>query len=430
MASSRRKSCNACVKSKRRCDLTLPICQRCLTKGAVCEYPWAVAGPVSSSWETNVPATDQGTSVTRYNANIPVLGPPWESTSIDVTSFLPSNPSAPSIPKPLSPGIPSLFNDLGGWTGSPYPLDLEASTSSPPSIQYALPPLPSDTTAPSDGPITTGSIFQARTEYAARRFAGQPRALAELGHTIFIHHTQVAASAVLQDALAACALHALRNTANAALVRAEVARRAARLVAAMAAAEEEAERAVEIDLLPPVQALLVYQCVRLFGDDVGERARAERDEVRLRSWAARLRGQVRPLGGGGGGGSGGGGGWACWVREESVRRTVLAVELLTGVYAFLKQGWDQAGASILRLGFTVQVSLWEARSAAEWRAMWTRGPRLEVTIESWDCPMMEAAPEDVDDLGIIVRATFLGLDALEEWLGGKRTTLVRWGLRP
>ncbi|KAK1762035.1 hypothetical protein QBC33DRAFT_602282 [Phialemonium atrogriseum] len=408
MASSRRKSCNACVRSKRRCDLTLPICQRCLTKGAVCEYPWAVDGPISSSWETNVPATDQSTSVTRYHANVPILRHPLDGTSIDVTNFLPSNPSALSIPKPLSPGIPSLFNDLGDWIGSPYPLDLEASTSSPPSIRYALPPLPSDTAAPSDGPITTGSIFQARTEYAARRFAGQPRALAELGHTIFIHHTQQPAPCT--------------RCANA--------RRAARLVAAMAAAEEEAEQAVEIDLLPPVQALLVYQCVRLFGDDVGERARAERDEVRLRSWAARLRAQVRPLGGGGGGGSDGGGGWACWVREESVRRTVLAVELLTGLYAFLKQGWDQAGASILRLGFTVQVSLWEARSAAEWRAVWTQGPRLEVTIESWDCPMMEAAPEDVDDLGIIVRATFLGLDALEEWLGGKRTALVRWGLRP
>jgi hypothetical protein len=288
-------------------------------------------------------------------------------------------------------------------------------------IQYALPPLLSDIDADA-GPIISGSVFQARTEYAARRLAEQPRILASSGQTTFIHYTQVAASAVLQDALAACALHALRNSANAGLLRAEVGRRAAGLVFAMSAATS-ASPAVEIDLLPPVQALLVYQCVRLFSEEVGERARAERDEDRLRAWVGRLRRQVRPLGGDAAG-------WACWVRGESVRRTVLVAGMLIGVYAFLKHGWDQAAARVLPLGFTAQATLWEARSAAEWRVVGARGPRLEVVLEHWDRSMGEATPDDADDLAKVIRATHLGLDALEEWLGGKRTALVRWGLRP
>ncbi len=420
MASSRRRSCTVCVRTKRRCDLGLPACQRCLTRGVVCVYPWAATDPIASSWDTSISVAEQGTSVTRYSTNILTLQSPWDDASIDIASPLPFN-SPTSIPKPLSPGMPSLFDDLTSRGGIAYPLDLKASPAPPSSIQYALPPLPSDTDPP-DGPIITGSVFQARTEYAARRLAEQPRALASSGQTVFIHHTQVAASAVLQDALAACALHALRNPANAALVRAEVARRAARLVSAMDAATA-ARPAVEIDLLPPVQALLVYQGVRLFSDDVGERARAERDEDRLRAWAGRLRRQVRPLGDDAGG-------WAGWVREESVRRTVLVVELLVGVYAFLKQGWDQAEAKIRQLGFTAQVALWEARSAAEWRAAWARGPRLEVVLGSWDRAMGGAVPADMDDLGIVIHATYLGLEALEEWLGGSRTALVRWGLRP
>jgi hypothetical protein len=35
---SRQKSCNACVRSKRRCDKTLPACARCTKKGWPCVY--------------------------------------------------------------------------------------------------------------------------------------------------------------------------------------------------------------------------------------------------------------------------------------------------------------------------------------------------------------------------------------------------------
>ncbi|KAH8598645.1 hypothetical protein B0O99DRAFT_684032 [Bisporella sp. PMI_857] len=420
MASSRRKSCTACVRAKRRCDLSLPACQRCLTRGTACKYPWAEIDPIASSWGSSVSVAEQGASVTRYSTSIPILQSPWGDAGINIASCLPFN-SPTSISRPLSPGMPSLFDDLIGQGGITYPLDLECSPPPSSGIQYAIPPLPSDIDPPY-GPITTGSVFQAGIEYAARRLAEQPRALASSGQTVFIHHTQVAASKVLQDALAACALHALRNPANAALVRTEVARRAARLVSAMEAAEPTTHP-VKIDLLPPVQALLVYQCIRLFSGDVGEPARAERDEDRLRAWVGRLREQVRPLGDSMGN-------WACWVREESVRRTVLVAEILVGVYAFLKQGWDQAEARVWQLGFTAQTALWEARSGPEWRAMWAQGPRLEVVLENWGRAMEGAVPDDMDDLGIIIHATYLGLEPLEEWLGGKKTALLRWGLRP
>lgn len=38
MPPSRRKSCLACVQSKRKCDKGLPKCQRCLAKKTDCEY--------------------------------------------------------------------------------------------------------------------------------------------------------------------------------------------------------------------------------------------------------------------------------------------------------------------------------------------------------------------------------------------------------
>ncbi|KAJ8106063.1 hypothetical protein OPT61_g9789 [Boeremia exigua] len=39
ISATRRKSCAACVKSKRRCDLEYPFCRRCSVKGLDCTYP-------------------------------------------------------------------------------------------------------------------------------------------------------------------------------------------------------------------------------------------------------------------------------------------------------------------------------------------------------------------------------------------------------
>lgn len=36
----RRKSCEACKKAKRRCDLSLPACSRCIHRSVPCIYPW------------------------------------------------------------------------------------------------------------------------------------------------------------------------------------------------------------------------------------------------------------------------------------------------------------------------------------------------------------------------------------------------------
>ena len=39
VAPPRRKSCGACVAAKRRCDLAVPLCSRCLRRNPSCMYP-------------------------------------------------------------------------------------------------------------------------------------------------------------------------------------------------------------------------------------------------------------------------------------------------------------------------------------------------------------------------------------------------------
>lgn len=313
-----------------------------------------------------------------------------------------------TVPQPLSPAMAALLDGLVDTTDT----SLNFNFARPPASSLCIEP---------EGAIPSNSRFQARTEYVGRRIAAQAIVLAQTGQTTFIHHSQVGASAVLQDALAGSSLHAMRNPANSEIVKSEIARRATLLIQAV---ESLLIRypTVGLDILPPVQALLIYQSIRLFSTiDIAQQAQAERDATYLASWAVRLREELQPFNTPTD--------WTEWVRQESVRRTVLFVEVITGVYRFLKLGWDTGEREIDNLCFTTQAALWESRSEVEWEMAWTKYPRLEATMSTFRRDTKEAKPEDFDELGIIFRATFTGLEALERWLGGDRELLRRWGLR-
>lgn len=356
-----------------------------------------------------------------------------------VSGYLSPHPSL-TVPAPLVPGLLSQLDEYISQNQDQAVLSLGPS----PRLIHVLSsgqqsPAAADYSTPefiyfdiSNTPPTIGAVFQSRTEYAADRLASQPQMLAMTGHNCFIHHTQVSSSEVLQEALAASALHCMRNTANAALVRGEIAKRVVRLIGSIRHAITSASDAAaasgggvgrELDLLPVLQALVVYQCIRYFArDDISERMRAERDEAIVQSLLAALYPRLRSF-------SKSIDSWDAWIYYESMRRTILTAEILGGTYLFLKQGWDQVEGRTLQLQFTAQVALWTAKSAVEWEAMWTRGPKLEVTMRSWNEDTREALPEDLDDLGHVIWALHHGLDVMKSWLGGK-AEMGRWGLQP
>lgn len=449
MISTRKKSCAACVAGKRRCDLDLPSCARCRKTRKQCVYPWMMTTIQNAEPRLGLdspPMSVVQTTMTQDLVGIWPTSSKSESTSSSSTSGSGSDGDASgylspaslqTVPPPLVPGLLSQLDayisqdqdqsvlSLGVSAGlvmhSP-PRHAAADCSTPEFVYFDI----------SESTPTMGSIFQSRTEYAASRFAVQPQMLAMTGQNCFIHHTQVASSEVLQEALAASALHCMRNTANAALVRGEIAKRVARLVGSIrhaitcasdAGAGAGGSGGRALDLLPALQALVVYQCIRFFSrDDVGERMRAERDEAIVQSLLEALYPRLRSF-------SKKVDSWASWTYYESMRRTILTAEVLSGCYIFLKQGWDQAESRTLQLKFTAQVALWEAKTAVEWQAMWARGPRLEVTMRSWYEDTRGALPEDMDDLGMILWALHHGLGDMESWLGGK-SALLKWGLRP
>ncbi|KAJ3543175.1 hypothetical protein NM208_g3714 [Fusarium decemcellulare] len=267
----------------------------------------------------------------------------------------------------------------------------------------------------------------ARAEYCASLMSSQSASLAQNGFNVFIHPSQTLASNALRDAFAGSALHSRRNPCNATFVDSEIARRASQVVEAMQLALTHSDL-VEVDALPPVQALLVYQCIRLFlPANISQQTQAERDNVVLRSWAARLRSSLPPYSRSTLATTT----WESWVKQEAIRRTLVCIELVNGTYTYLRGLWPIGVRCHHDLEFTAQKYLWEAKSAAEWRLVCNdaRCPSLPASMLRFGEDLQDASPNDLDDMGVLLRVASEGFGKLDEWLGSDRQALQRWSLK-
>jgi hypothetical protein len=132
-----------------------------------------------------------------------------------------------------------------------------------------------------------------------------------------------------------------------------------------------------LHLLASSQAMILYQIIRLFDGDIHQRANAETDETILMSW----------------------------------------IEQLPGVYQFLKFGADYVSGIVNKLSFTAQSALWKARTQYHWQRAAQERPHFGVLIANWDVDTAGVKPEDLDELGVLIMATYKGMEFMYEWLG-------------
>ena len=312
-----------------------------------------------------------------------------------------------------------------------YNEGLLAPTPQPPH-NIDLPSIPLQGT--SGGSIYTSKTFQARAEYAASRLVHQVRTLAETGQTSFIHHSHTEESGVLRDAFAACSISMTRNPANQSLVLSEISKRAKTLIETIETAIFQmppgSHSVMNLDLLPYIQAMLIYQCIRLFATgDIVQQTQAELDAESLARWIDILQEQhqwswynsscstqLDHFS------------WKDWIHAESIRRTVIFAELLDGIYTFLKTGWYQPSARLAQLSFTGQVAMWEARSVTEWHETREQKPWIELRFSSFHDDIKAVFPGDLDELGIIILVSYDGIDMVRDWIGDDGRLLDKWGL--
>ncbi|KAH8883168.1 hypothetical protein GQ53DRAFT_753069 [Thozetella sp. PMI_491] len=406
LSTSRHKSCLVCIQTKRRCDRTLPRCQRCVARGSECQYIGRNRHRPQRSTDSDV---DQSVPVSK-----PLVGQPssnWQLQQyhVEPTSLLTTWPDSALFEfhnHPFNLGVMPDDNTFI-FDGIQDNVAQQVPSGADPNIIRAT---------------TSDARLQARVEFVAKRLATIPRTFVEQGQTMFIHRMQFQqrCSPALQDAMSACALYCMKGVANQTLVLQNLEHRCQQLIASTNAALTS-----KIDLLAALQALLLYQIMRLFDGDIRLRAHAEADEPIVSLWASQLRARTcneaqATLAAPGSTGTSivtidCESDWQSWLVDESIRRTVITTLILKGVYSFLKFGYDCPTER--RVYFTAQAALWGAQSDIGWRRAQEEKERLEIPVTHWEEAIAKAKPMDLEELGVLIMTMLWGPEATRTWLG-------------
>lgn len=299
-AASRQKSCNACVRGKRKCDKRTPRCTRCAAKGLECVYqrtPPQSGGSSLHEHETigsglsealnDVPDFDMGFDIESLGTNTTP-----DTLQTDV-SLLDSH---------MDFSIMDLLSNGSGTAGSEL-WNLQDYTN-----KMSIPPVPSP---PVQQPIRDMSLLKdldscmsfspidvhdKRTsigfivDYLTNIHSDFARS-----HSLPFLHPRLYGSVLprtILSAFCAATAYSSRTTHNKGWVIKLIGDTARDI-------HREGERAsTPAEKLARVQALVLLDTIRVFDGDLGLRAAAEREAGQLFGWTEGLRGVLDELEGG------------------------------------------------------------------------------------------------------------------------------------
>ena len=372
--SARRKACNACVQAKRRCDLLYP-CKRCVEKNLNCEYPNIVVPPFS------------------VNDN-QFLASPETFTS----------PSTNSVDTAAQDGLDWL---LPLTTMSTIVSETNQSRLSDVTQQsFSTPPMSDEMQEILDqmSKVTT-TLDCERVTFGTRQLRTFPEMLVTKGRTPFLHHHLYHDNIppVIQDIFGVCALYCSPKTSNYQTTMWRI------IDGNVARLFQDPIPSSLPEHLARVQALILFQIIRLFDGDIRQRAQAEQCDTILASWTQELRDRTVWE-------DYGSQTWEQWIFAESSRRTVITSLTMRGIYLVLKQGHCTLAPQITQLSFTGKASLWNAPSAYLWQKAYTQDDHLKIKAMNFDDLVYQAKGADLEDFGLMMMVTYKGLDFVNEWL--------------
>ncbi|KAF1841835.1 uncharacterized protein K460DRAFT_291440 [Cucurbitaria berberidis CBS 394.84] len=313
ISSTRKKSCYGCVRAKRRCDLGYPFCKRCFVKGFDCKYP-------------NAQKTTVHDAEVVIRQSTPDFMPPL--ASVGGSSTLPLDLQ---IDSSIEVNIDPLFLQVSGSSS-------DSSGSSPERLYRTLFPEVRQPAFLNEGQVFT--VIQGLCAFVPD--------MAFSGSTLFIHQNlyQKDQPQAYQDCVALSALFLTKNARNVSVLANSIHSKIAALIAS-------SSNWTLTEHLAAVQALLIYQIIRLFDPSLNLQAQAEKHIPLLETWSAHL--------------------WKrsfnekqdfkdChdrWVFNESLRRTVLLSVFSRCGWSVLTKGGVADQVPVLsRLPVTKDIEAW------------------------------------------------------------------------
>lgn len=312
-SSTRRKACSCCVKAKRRCDLTLPACARCRTRGLQCIY---------------VESNDK----LRENHRQKQLSP----KPLGENDFASSSSSSDDFSTSYS--TPQM-----DWVNIDPMLEMSPNSLSAPYDSYPFPEL--------------GFMSNPQIDYCVSQLKNWVSSFVLENQTPFIHHLsyQDEKPLVYQDVLSICSLYMHQTPKNRSMVFQILDFKLASLI------QQSSMWISPEDSLIGLQALILYQIIRIFDGDVRQRANAERNFVIMDAWTVQLhqnyfdaeqRSSHEP--------------YKNWILLESIRRTIMVSVILRDLFTAMKDGVCELIPLMTNLPVSSMGKLWNTADQECW----------------------------------------------------------------
>ncbi|KAJ4990472.1 hypothetical protein SVAN01_04134 [Stagonosporopsis vannaccii] len=349
ISATRRKSCAACVKSKRRCDLEYPFCRRCLVKGLDCSYPTSPPRDRIAAVVGRTPAVQSSPDLSPRTASAGVVD--------SAADYLPFNGANTD---PLgNDRLPFSYSSSGDSSSSSPDSWQDELAVSAPVLQDRVPfeePQLGRTLWPQ---VTVPNYLNdAQVQYVTRALRSFVSSMAYTGSTPFLHQHlwKRYQPDSYQDCVALSALYLCKTSANSSLITSSIDTKMARLKASSASWSL-------MEHLAAVQTLIIYQIIRLFDPSLNEQAQAQKHNRLLETWAALL--------------------WKrsfneptmlancyeTWVFNESLRRTVMiSVFVRCATSIVFRDGLADQVPVLARIPFTKDLQAW-ATDPEEWNSI-------------------------------------------------------------
>ncbi|KAF4446625.1 c6 zinc finger protein [Fusarium austroafricanum] len=442
-AASRQKSCNACVRGKRKCDKKTPRCTRCAAKGLDCVYqrlpPGAnfhdddidvCTGLGATDTLNEVPDFDMGFDINNLGGDSSACASASASNTtpesldrVTTTSIELDSPLDFSIIDHLMANDTSVGSELwnmGDYGNNKLGIPHVPSMSAGPVVIRDMARL--DMADPCMADLNPLDVYDPRTRvgYTVDVLTNLYRDFARTRRLPFIHPRLYGSNLpkTMLAAFSAASAYSARTPENKGWVY--------KLITDMAKEiHREGERAsTPAEKLARVQALVVLDSMRMFDGDVTLRATSERELPQFMAWmralkeveeelpvgdepfATRMKGPPPPT-------------WESWLLAESVRRTVImafAFVCMTNILKSLEPPCEIMDAPDFQ--FTASRYLWEADSSVAFYRAWQTKPQYPVRNLDFKGVWLHAQPEDVDEFTKLMLIAQMGPEAIDQFMMG------------
>ncbi|QPC75668.1 hypothetical protein HYE68_006420 [Fusarium pseudograminearum] len=435
-AASRQKSCNACVRGKRKCDKKTPRCTRCAAKGLDCVYQRLPPG--ASFHDDDICIADSLNDVPDFDMGFDINNLGGTSTLSSTSNTSPDSldrvtTSTIDLDSPLDFSIIDHLMANNTSVGSElWSLGDYGSSSS---NKLGIPSIPSMPTTqviirdlaifesiePCMTEINPMDVYDPRSRmgYTVDAIANLYRDFARTRRLPFIHPRLYGSNLpkTLMAAFSAASAYLSRTPENKGWVF--------KLIADMAKdIHREGERAsTPAEKLARVQAIVILDSIRMFDGDVTMRATSERELPQFMAWmfhlkemeeelkigddpaATLLKGSPPQS-------------WEAWLLAESTRRTIVMAFAFVCMVSILKSNEPPCDVMEPNFHFTASKYLWEADSSMAFFRAWQTKPQYPVRNLDFKGVWMHAQPEDVDEFTKLMLTAQMGPDAIDHFMLG------------